>query len=1467
MTITPGGCPTPDECAGAAIVVDGANAIDTTGYTASAEPNPTGCANAYGQNLADGWYSWTAGACETTVTVETCDGASFDTDLAMYDGGCGALNLLACDGDGGDAAGCQGFDSKLTDVPVTAGTTYLLRVGGWGAGEEGPGTLTITPVACPASTQDECVDAGAVFDGANAIDTTGYTASAEPNPTGCTSSYGQNLADGWYSWTAGACETTVTVETCDGASFDTDLAMYDGGCGALNLLACDGDGGDAAGCQGFDSKLTDVPVTAGTTYLLRVGGWGAGEEGPGTLTITPGGCPPPNACANAAPMVEGANAFDTTGFPGTGTAPTGCTSSYGQNLADGWYSFTPSGDGILDIDTCDPASFDTDLALYSGDCSALNLIACDGDGGSAAGCQGFDSAISGIVVNGGETYLINVGGWGAGEEGPGTVNIALTLLAPEDCATPGDEDGDGDADCADSDCAAEPQCQEAGNCADFIDNDLDGDVDCADADCATDAACAGCPTGLSQNVSDVVDTSSVLCANAGQVAGDNSFGRSFDTSSLDCPAGIRVTGVNFGIGLVTNPDGLGIPVTISVWHDGNGGAPDAGMTLLSSEDVLIFEADAMSTQSLTLATPAALPSGATLVAATTLHDTVGSGNLIRVGHNTAGQSGPVYIDALACGIGWTDLAAIGFGGHNVVLTLVTDDQGAGAAGDECAVAISVTEGANAFDANDMTSGAEPGEDCGPGTGAFADDMWFAYTASYAGNLTVDTCQVGSYDTDCAVYTDCPGSGGTLIACNGDAPDAASGAGGACQTWYSSVDVGIVAAGQTVIIRVGAYSPGTGTGTLNITNIPPPPTLNEIRIDNPGGDTDEYFELAGLPQSLDGLSYIVIGDGSGGSGTIENVTDLTGQSMGGSGYWWAGEASATLGTPDMVTTLSFENSDNVTHMLVSGFTGANGDDLDTDDDGILDSTPWDSVIDSVAMLENEIDPATGNTSGGDLVYSSTTVGPDGNFVPGHIEICNGVWEIADFDHAAGTDTPGAENSCLAPPANDECVDAFTAVLGSNAVYNVSATDSADAWDPGPCTGGAMAADVWHVWTAGSDGTLTMSTCDTGGFDTDISISTGACGSLTQIACSGDAGDGTGNGGACQPWYSELSVAVTSGTTYTLRTGGWSSGDQGTTNLELSFVPVGDEPCDAIAVTDGTTIVDNTAASDSTVPTGADADSNCTGTFLGQFDSDMWFSYTATCEGTVTIDTCDANGIDTDLGVYEGDCATLDQPIACNGDDTSLTGCQSYTSLVEFTATLGTTYLIRVGGWSDNSGGVTEMHISCAPDAVDPTASFVLSGYSEFSINFRPVTLTDASDDGGDVNATVDIDWGDGSPIESVSIGSSTPHVYAIALVPGATGFLATPSVTITNIVGSDTLSGDQLTILLIGDANNDLASDAADVVTVLTYLYGGGTYNCYQVADLNGDETVNLGDIVYALYYFFVPGSDIPVLPSNPNCDL
>ena len=184
------------------------------------------------------------------------------------------------------------------------------------------------------------------------------------------------------------------------------------------------------------------------------------------------------------------------------------------------------------------------------------------------------------------------------------------------------------------------------------------------------------------------------------------------------------------------------------------------------------------------------------------------------------------------------------------------------------------------------------------------------------------------------------------------------------------------------------------------------TINEVRIDQPSTDLDEYFELTGpAGTDLSGHAYIVIGDGAGGSGVIESITDLSGMALDSDGYFVAAESSFTLGTADLVTSLGFENSDNVTHMLVAGFTGTNQQDLDTDDDGILDVTPWDSIVDSIALVESP--------GGGDQIYSTATVGPDGTFVPGHVYDCTeDGWLIGSFSPA--DDTPGAVNTCDAAP---------------------------------------------------------------------------------------------------------------------------------------------------------------------------------------------------------------------------------------------------------------------------------------------------------------------------------------------------------------------------------------------------------------------------------------------------------------------
>ncbi len=233
--------------------------------------------------------------------------------------------------------------------------------------------------------------------------------------------------------------------------------------------------------------------------------------------------------------------------------------------------------------------------------------------------------------------------------------------------------------------------------------------------------------------------------------------------------------------------------------------------------------------------------------------------------------------------------------------------------------------------------------------------------------------------------------------------------------------------------MGPFDPVGGADTPGAANpCPPEPvtaSISEIRIDQPGTDFDEYFELSGTPGDvLDGLSYLVIGDGSTGSGTVEEWTPLDGVVIPASGFLLAGDGLLTLATPDVLVDLNFENSDNVTHLLVRDYTGTASTDLDIDDDGVIDAAPWSEVLDSVGVVAS--------VGSGDLLYSSTLVGPDGSSAPGHVYVCDGAWQIGGLDPAGGDDTPGAANGCDAGSTVDPfgvCLDGaatrISAVQGS------------------------------------------------------------------------------------------------------------------------------------------------------------------------------------------------------------------------------------------------------------------------------------------------------------------------------------------------------------------------------------------------------------------------------------------------------
>jgi hypothetical protein len=128
-----------DECTGALALVNGANGPFTNaGSTTSAIAWPC----AAGGN--DVWFSYVA-SCTGTVVIDTC-GGTFDSALEVFDGtgGCGALVSIVCND---DSCGLQ----SSTSFAATAGTTYFVRMGGFG-GATGSAPINVSCTVPPPNT-------------------------------------------------------------------------------------------------------------------------------------------------------------------------------------------------------------------------------------------------------------------------------------------------------------------------------------------------------------------------------------------------------------------------------------------------------------------------------------------------------------------------------------------------------------------------------------------------------------------------------------------------------------------------------------------------------------------------------------------------------------------------------------------------------------------------------------------------------------------------------------------------------------------------------------------------------------------------------------------------------------------------------------------------------------------------------------------------------------------------------------------------------------------------------------------------------------------------------------------------------------------------------------------------------------------------------------------------------------------
>jgi len=261
-----------------------------------------------------------------------------------------------------------------------------------------------------------------------------------------------------------------------------------------------------------------------------------------------------------------------------------------------------------------------------------------------------------------------------------------------------------------------------------------------------------------------------------------------------------------------------------------------------------------------------------------------------------------------------------------------------------------------------------------------------------------------------------------------------------------------------------------------------------------------------------------------------------------------------------------------------------------------------------------------------------------------------------------------NQAVAFPTNNMCSNARPIGNVTNLPFDTT-NATLDGW--GPCM---SSPNIWFCYTATCTGDVTVSLAGSS-YDTMLAVYDGCECYLNAndlIECNDDTSGS---------YQSEITFNAIAGNQYLIEVGGYSS-HVGSGVITISCEgdvepPVSKDNCaNARQIGDVTDMPFNT--------TNASFD----GWGLCMSSPNIWFCYTASCTGDVTVSLA-GSSYDTMLAVYDGcECyPNANDLIECN-DDTS----SSYQSEITFAAIAGNQYLIEIGGYASLTGqGV--LNIEC------------------------------------------------------------------------------------------------------------------------------------------------------------------------------
>jgi len=398
--------------------------------------NNTSCTG--GPTYATGTpYSGSAITCPdipNSVTVSGTSSSGFTLNWATPTGGSASAitYTVQVTTDAGYTTNISGSPFTIAAPTVTkvltglsASTTYYYRIlanNGCSSAYVSSSTTTTASNPCSNATTLACGTT-------NLAGTTAGSSSYAYTPGCDPSTYGK-----WYTFVGDGNQTTITSVGTGG--FDQEMTISSGSCGSLTNISCH-DSGLSNG-----TETTTFTTVNGTTYYVYVAYWysaGASTD-VGTFTISRSCTTPPPPVTNDEPctaisLTVGSictyASYTNIGSTSTSgvTAP-GCASYSGGDV---WFSVVVPSNGILDIDTSTGTMLDSGMAIYTGTCSSLTLLACDDD----SSANGAMSYLNASALTPGSTLFIRI--WEYGNDNLGTFGICVTTPPPpvnNECSAP-----------------------------------------------------------------------------------------------------------------------------------------------------------------------------------------------------------------------------------------------------------------------------------------------------------------------------------------------------------------------------------------------------------------------------------------------------------------------------------------------------------------------------------------------------------------------------------------------------------------------------------------------------------------------------------------------------------------------------------------------------------------------------------------------------------------------------------------------------------------------------------------------------------------------------------------------------------------------------------------------------------------------------------------------------------------------